>query len=264
MEKKWFLVGMLFLPVLWLLVGCGVSEELHGAVVAERDFLISKLQSAQSELESTNTDLSSTKTELQLINVKLDSTEIELLAIEQELNSTKMELISTKASLDLKDTELTETKDALLTTRNTVAERESELSEFKVSYEGLMADHGYTIKDPTYSEMKRFLKADHTDRGKYIRDIYDCEHFSADLCRNADEEGIRCAFAILQHPEGISHAIVAFNTIDEGMVYIEPQTDDLVKIEVGKPYYQCVVPEPGYYYPEPEYDDTIIDVIIIW
>jgi len=57
---------------------------------------------------------------------------------------------------------------------------------------------------------------------------------------------------------------VAFDTIDEGLVYFEAITDERANPEVGKRYYKCVVPMPGYYYLPPENDDTIMDILVTW
>ncbi|GAI54885.1 unnamed protein product, partial [marine sediment metagenome] len=121
--------------------------------------------------------------------------------------------------------------------------------------------HGYTIKDPTYNRMMSFIGEDKTDKKRYVEGKYTCSHFAMDVCNNAEEEGFRCAFAIILYAEG-GHAIIAFNTIDEGLIYIEPQGDELVEPEIGKSYYQCVIPEPGR--EKPDYDDTIEEILVIW
>ncbi len=137
---------------------------------------------------------------------------------------------------------------------------------YEVGYdEGIEAGlgHDYTIKDPTYQEAITFLNQDKTDRNRYNEDIYVCSHFARDVCNNAEDEGIRCAFVELRYPE-MGHTIIAFNTIDKGLIYFEPQTDEGAKPEVGKRYYQCVEPRPGYRYVRPSYDDTIQDILVIW
>ena len=126
--------------------------------------------------------------------------------------------------------------------------------------------HGYTLRAPTYREAVTFLRQDKTDENELVEDtygVYVCSHFARDVCNNAEEEGLRCAFIELRYPEG-GHTIVAFDTIDEGLVYFEPQTDEKVKPVVGKRYYKCIVPRPGYYYEEPSQDDTIMDILVIW
>jgi len=126
--------------------------------------------------------------------------------------------------------------------------------------------HGYTLRDPTYEEAVAFLTEDKTDKNEYILDtygVYVCSHFARDVGNNAEEEGLRCAFVELRYSDG-AHSIIAFDTIDEGLVYFDPQTDEGVNPDIGKRYYQCIEPKPGYYYERPSYDDTILDILVIW
>ena len=127
-------------------------------------------------------------------------------------------------------------------------------------------DQGYTLVDPTYNHTLIFLDTDRTNDNEYIEDsygVYVCSHFARDVCNNAEEEGIRCAFVEIRYADG-GHAIVAFDTVDEGLVYFEPMTDERVRPAIGKRYYQCIEPRPGYYYEAPSFDDTIVDVLVIW
>ncbi len=126
--------------------------------------------------------------------------------------------------------------------------------------------HGYTLRDPTYEEVITFLREDTTDQNEYDDDtygVYVCSHYVRDVGNSAEEKGLRSAFVELRYNEG-GHAIIAFDTIDNGLVYFDPQTDELVEPVIGKPYYQCIVPEPGFYYEKPSKDDTIMDILVIW
>ncbi len=125
------------------------------------------------------------------------------------------------------------------------------------------AGHGYTLRDPTYKETVAFLRGDRTDKNKYVEDSYVCSHFARDVCNNAEAEGLRCAFVSLIYPEG-GHALIAFDTIDKGLVYFDAITDERVKPVVGKRYYKCIEPRAGYYYVKPPFDDTIMDILVIW
>jgi hypothetical protein len=98
---------------------------------------------------------------------------------------------------------------------------------------------------------------DKTDEKAYVENVYTCYHFAAEIGRNADREGIRSAYIRIDFPEG-GHAIVAFNTFDRGLVFIEPQTDEEMKVEIGKPYW------PRAKYLPPDYDDTVIKITIYW
>ena len=61
------------------------------------------------------------------------------------------------------------------------------------------------------------------------------------------------------------HAIVGFNTVDRGMVYVEPQTDEWVEnFKIGKQYWtECIVPNDGYFY-EDSAHDTIREILVYW
>ncbi len=125
------------------------------------------------------------------------------------------------------------------------------------------AVNGYNITDPTYAEVLAFLREDKTNQNEYVNPSYVCSHFARDVCNNAESQGIRCAFVDMRFPDS-GHALIAFNTTDKGLVYFEPQTDEKVVPSIGKNFYQCVEPRPGYYYEPPPFDDTITDVVVIW
>lgn len=131
--------------------------------------------------------------------------------------------------------------------------------------EGVQASlgHGYTLRDPTYQEAVSFIEQDRTNENEYVEDIYVCSHFSRDVCNNAEGKGFRCAFVEIRYPDG-GHAIVAFDTVDEEVVYFDAMTDERVRPVIGKRYYKCVEPKPGYYYEESSFDDTIMDILVIW
>ncbi len=123
--------------------------------------------------------------------------------------------------------------------------------------------HGYTLKDPTYEEAVTFMREDNTNENEYNENSYVCSHFSRDVSNNAEQQGLRCALVVINHPQS-SHTIIAFDTIDQGLVFYEPQTDERVRPVVGSRYYRCVEPMPGYYYEPPSYDDTIEEILVIW
>jgi len=116
----------------------------------------------------------------------------------------------------------------------------------------------YALSNPTYQEMKTFLAQDTTDSKTYTEDEYVCVDFAAALNNNAETEGIRCALVDIFHPEGYGHTIVAFETADRGLIFIEPQFDREVKLVIGKSYSQT-----NNFTPAPR-DDTINRFVVIW
>jgi hypothetical protein len=128
--------------------------------------------------------------------------------------------------------------------------------------DGLKAN--VSLHDPTYRELLDFIARDPTDKEKYDATDFNCVDFSAMLDNNAEKAGIRAAFVMITYPQEPGHAIVAFQTTDKGLIYIEPQFDVLVKLEVGKRYYKCIVPPEGYYYTAPPYNDTVEEIEVVW
>ncbi len=248
--KRWLIIVILAGASLFFYLNFFNTNAQLYTVEAALNSTHTQLESTKTELKATKGEVAATKTELEAVMVKIASTETELQSIKGQLQSAETELASTSASLSTIQAEMDE--------------KETELVELQISHEGLMTGHGYTLTDPTYSALMRFLENDDTDKAEYIKGEYECAEFATNLCNRAEDKDIRCAYVSLRFPDGRGHAIVAFDTIDKGLTYIEPQYDDLVEIEIGKPFYQCIVPSGDYTYEKPDQDDTIEKVLVAW
>ncbi len=112
---------------------------------------------------------------------------------------------------------------------------------------GDTVNNGSFIRNPTFQEVKDFILKDTTSHNQFVLNKYECRHFATDVDNNADKAGIRCAFVLLCYSKG-QHAVIGFDTIDRGMIYIEPQTDAVIKPVVG-----------GYYQGQ-----EIIEILVSW
>jgi hypothetical protein len=181
-----------------------------------------------------------------------------------ELNRTRSSLLLVDDELEATQAEFATIEIALNASKELVESLEDTLSNLQVNYARLTVGYGYVLRDPSYQAMKDFLKQDETSEQEYLESEYACVDFAADVKANAAKEGLRCAYVAIEYLGRIGHAIVAFDTTDRGLVYIEPQFDWEVEPEIGQRYYQCVIPPPGHYMVEPDYDDTIARIIVIW
>lgn len=116
----------------------------------------------------------------------------------------------------------------------------------------------YNLHNPTYQEMVDFLAQDTTDSKAYIADKYICTDYAADVKNNAVGKGIRCAIVYILNRESIGHTIVAFETTDRGLQFVEPQFDKVVRLVVGQGYSKL-----NNFLPQPT-DDTIQRYLVIW
>ena len=114
-------------------------------------------------------------------------------------------------------------------------------------------------KDPTWAELIAFLEADTTDEYLYTS-VFKCGDYAEIVHNNAEEAGIRAGFAVVYLEEWDDmHGINAFNTVDEGLVYIDCtgpdwesscSADKIVYVETGYTYMpELIFPcpdDPGY------------------
>lgn len=188
---------------------------------------------------------------------------------QQDLNAARTSISSLQAAVNSQESELSTTKDELLTiktelenTKNYLLNVDDELEATELRLSAMQTDMLH-LHNPTFEEATSFLTEDKTDSKDYVEDSYVCSHFAHDVNINADSQGIRCAYVDMRYPQS-AHAIIAFDTTDEGLVYFDPATDERVRPVVGKEYWRCIEPRPGYYYEKPSFDDTIVDILVIW
>ena len=115
------------------------------------------------------------------------------------------------------------------------------------------------LGNPTHKEMREFLASDKTDSNPFIKGEYVSFDFAVELNNNAEANGIRAAYvAIFSKQWG--HGMVAFETIDRGLIFIEPQTDKEVELVIGEPFpwYQVGARRTR------GYDDPLVEIQIIW
>jgi hypothetical protein len=214
------------------------------------------LTSAQNQLTTTQADLARTETNLTTAQSNLTQTQNDLTNTRSELSTSQVKLAQTQTDLSNALSQMTSANERV----NTL---QTDYDTMKTNYDRLTTGYAYVFSDPTYLQMKNFLSGDKTDQKTYDASIYNCQNFSADVITNAAKLKIRCAFVSIDERSS-GHAIIAFNTTDKGIIYIEPQSDEEVNLQVGKRYYQCVIPQPGHYYVPPGFDDTILRFVTIW
>ncbi len=115
----------------------------------------------------------------------------------------------------------------------------------------IAVEGSYFLYNPTYEEMLIILGQGDMDTAQEIVDY-------------AESNGIRVAYVrapiARQAREGrvYLYQLVAFETVDNGLVIIEPWSHREVKIAVGESYSRL----NGF--PESEYDDTVTKVTVVW
>jgi len=127
------------------------------------------------------------------------------------------------------------------------------------------------LQDPSWEELKAFLKEDKTDQLEYIFPTFVCADFARALQENAKEAGWRCALAEVQLegypdwfqygiPSNTGHGLNAFETTNRGLIYIDvarsagpgPRDQDcIVDVQVGRQY------RPKFIFPSKRWRDPL-------
>ena len=131
----------------------------------------------------------------------------------------------------------------------------------KVGYErateenpGDKSDYGagfYFSYNPSYDEVREILAES-------------IETTAMEVNNYAEANGIRTAYARCQIARKAAertvyvYNLVAFETVDNGVIFIRPRSHEEVKVEIGKSYSEL----NGF--PTPSYDDTITKITIFW
>jgi hypothetical protein len=240
-----------------------------------------QLTNTRQELYSTQNELTGTQTDLVVTQIKLETKDTELSQAQSDLAWTQAALSVSQKDLETTTTDLQATSLKLETVQKEYQTAADELTKQQEdtraigeNYDNLMANYnlitsgyGYVLKDPTYQQMKAFLAADRTDANDYVEHNYVCEDFSVDVKAHAIQQKYRCAYVSIRFVgDNSAHAIVAFNTTDRGLIFIEPQSDEEVNLQIGWDYWtECVIANPNTYYNDPtDYNDTIWRYNIVW
>lgn len=102
--------------------------------------------------------------------------------------------------------------------------------------------------DPSYEELKTFLRVDQTDTIPYDYDSFVCADFAKAVHNNAEKSGIKAGFVSIEFNEiGDGHACNVFNTTDRGLIFIDctnnlkgigpSYKDHIVTVEEGSTYH---------------------------
>jgi hypothetical protein len=83
--------------------------------------------------------------------------------------------------------------------------------------------------NPSLTQVEYFLSIDNTCDQTYSTS-FTCVNFAHMLQKHAETDGFRCAI-VLVNPLNFGdagHEMDAFQTTDAGLIYVEPQTDEIV------------------------------------
>ena len=244
----------------------------------ELNALQTNLQQTDTELKQTHDELNDTIDDLNMTKDKLDQTTDKLNRTEDELQSTRTELTVSRAEISSLDFEVASLQINLDDANESIASLNENLDLYRETFgevysgiEPIVNIHDtlppplyfelpdtptpmrnvYLVNNPgatnpSYDELLSFLDEDTTDLNVYLTDYYVCGNFAETVHNNAEATGIRAAFVIIYFDDGTGHAINAFLTTDEDLVYIDCTGSDTYQMDTMDTYVYDLKPGNQY------------------
>lgn len=105
---------------------------------------------------------------------------------------------------------------------------------------------GIASAEVQLSDITTFIEMDTTDKNEYLP-WYTCGHYTREPAYNARDHNISLGAAILSnHPvfRGYHNHIINYIEIDDVLYFIEPQTDNIMSLDVVFTMYQYILLYP--------------------
>lgn len=272
--KPWTIISIVI--ALLVAAGWGIT---YSSVSSKLDVANELIQTQ--EQENTGLELVNTGLRYELLEAEETAKKnLEVLTVvssELALQKEKYSEISKK--VDELDTELASVKAEINLYQETFGEVYSvsnppiDVYGSPFSWRPINLENNENAVDPSWAQLKNFMKTDKTDTRLYIDGVYVCGNYAEDVHSNAEAVEIRAAVVIVRFTDGPGHAINAFKTTDKGLVYIdctglEPfisgpyNMDTTVNMKLQGNYYREFIFPTGWYF---EQDTTkITDIIVYW
>jgi len=146
--------------------------------------------------------------------------------LKAEIKKQEQENDLLKNQLSNLQTEISNLQSNLTNTRSQLNDLQNRISKERITY-------------PSYSDVQAFIEEDDTDKQKYISENYTfiCTDFTNRFINNFLKQGFFSCEAILYFQENNSHSIVAINTTDKGLIFVDSQNDQVMtSLRVGDNY----------------------------
>ncbi|PVX23228.1 MAG: hypothetical protein CW691_11130 [Candidatus Bathyarchaeum sp.] len=252
-EKKLVAAGLICIVLVVGLIG---ALMVLNQKEAEMQIKTQQLAVIENEKNILETQVSSLQTQTSSLTDEVNTLEGQVSTLQSEKGTLEAQVTSLQSETTALNDEVGVLESQVLTLQDEVIKSyalgysEGEFEGHQLGYdEGYvqgvedLSKTGWYLRDPTYEEAIDFINSDTTDEHKYTPS-YVCYDFTADFSRNAVQLNYRCGFVYIEFVDS-AHAIACFNTTDQGLIYVEPQNDEVVTIAVGQSYLGQVVTDMG-------------------
>jgi len=237
--KRVLIINLTLLITLVLLTGC-VSQSDYEDLKIQNSILLAENINTREECDSVKNNYTTLESEFTVLRTEYAASEKtgeELAIANSQLQD---EYISLQTELQQKQEELNRSKTQTIQLNENITTLNNRVTQLETDYNSLLEgtrQSTSTLKNPTWLELKQFLESDDTNTRMYVADQFDCSGFAITLRDRAQQHGFRCAFVEIAFGDEAGHALNAFQTQDNGLIYVDDtEHDTIAYIEIGQEY----------------------------
>jgi uncharacterized coiled-coil protein SlyX len=269
------LVPLLMVSILLIatVVGFVIYHLQSSATISRDQASIQSLQDQKSQLDS---QVASLKPQVDSLNSELSSANSRITSLDSQIAGLNSQITSLNAQLSNAQNQAGTSQSTIASLQNKVNQLQAELKLYHDTgitvYSGvqpLVLDSAGVLarlnlnpaaQNPSWTELRSFILTDSTDSKPYVEPTYTCVDYARDVYNNAEAAGIRAAFVTITFQgQSAGHAIDAFVTTDQGLIYIDctgisagqagpSNLDTTVIVRPGTEYTpQFIIPQDGWY-----------------
>ena len=209
----------------------------------------------------TNNQISDLNSQLSTASAQLTAAQNNLSQLEGSVNQAQSSLSYYQSELSKVTSNIAEAQGQVVATQNQYIAKEQAMSAGSV----------LRLVDPTYQQMTDFLNNDPAMLKAFKSATYGDYARCSDVIADAIAQNYRCglvSISFLRNPTDSNfsrYTIIAFNTMDKGLIYIDPYSGTQAVLAIGLHYWARLAPTPGFSsWAPPTWDDTIVKYTIVW
>ena len=157
----------------------------------------------------------------------LRATQNNMVITQNQIASTQNKLIKVQSKISNLSSEITELKQNVTAYQFTLELYKERVNQFK--------ERAVTI--PTIGQLRAFTLNSHINYNKYLNNSFVCSNFANLFVQKFRQEGYFSCVTEIVFDNDMAHMLVAVNTTDKGVVFVEPQTGQIIyNLSIGEDY----------------------------
>jgi len=233
MRNRWFLGGVIFLLLSWLLVGCGVAQEEYNAMVAQVSTAQEELQSVKVDYDKLSAECEDLQAEITSLMAEKESLEADYDKLSAECEDLQAEITSLMAEKESLEADYGKLKNEYATVTREFAQIKQSCDSVYQELRDLQAVYP-PIRFSSHQELKSWIQSNAISDTPIHRNLitsYKAYVRALEIQEAALKDGFIISVVVGPHPEAEvvlgSSYVYLMAGVDDGIYWWFPDRDDI-------------------------------------